>query len=71
MNELWMDLGYGFMYFKTDKTNLIDAVEDFRDKLDGIGCITDNFGWYEIELRDANGDPIESAGVGIPSDLYY
>ena len=69
MNELWMDLGKGFLYFSTDKTNLLDALEEFLDKLDSIGCIYDNFGWEEIELRDENGDSIEYLGTGAPRDL--
>lgn len=69
MNELWMDFGKGFLYFATCKTTLADALEDFLDKLDSIGCVRDNFGWQEIELRDDNGDSIEYFGTGTPKDL--
>ena len=69
MNELWMDLGKGFLYFKTDKTNLPDALKEFLYKLDDIGCIYDNFGWKEIELRDEDLDTIEHLGTGTPRDL--
>lgn len=69
MNELWIDLGMGFLYFATNKTNLPDALEEFLDKLDTIGCISDNFGWEEIELRNEDGDAIEYLGCGAPRDL--
>ena len=68
-NELWMGLGEGFLYFNTDKTNLLDALEEFFDKLDSIGCDHDNFGWEAIELRDENGNPIEYFGTGNPRDI--
>lgn len=69
MNELWIDLGYGFLYFSTDKTNLCDALGEFVDKMDSIGCNYDNFGWQEIELRDENGNSIEYFGTGTLRDL--
>lgn len=71
MNELWMDLGYGFLYFNTDKTNLYDALGEFIDKMDSIGCDYDNFGWHQIELRDENGDSIEYFGTGDLKDIGY
>ena len=71
MNELWMNLGKGFLYFSTDKTNLTDALEEFLSKLNSIGCNPDNFGWQEMEFRNENMDPIEYIGRGIPSDLGY
>lgn len=71
MNELWINLGYGFLYFSTDRTNLTDALEEFLNKLNSIGCNPDNFGWQEMEFRNENMDPIEYIGRGIPSDLGY
>lgn len=59
MNELWMDLGRGFLYYKTDEENLRDALEEFLYRLDQIGCIHDNFGWEKIEFRDDDLNPIE------------
>ena len=69
MNELWINLGYGFLYFSTDKTSLPDALEEFLNKLDSIGCNYDNFGWEEVELRDENMNSIEYFGTGYPRDL--
>jgi len=67
-NELWMDLGKGFLYYKTNATSLKAALEEFLDKLDSINCIHDNFGWEEIEFRDPDLNPIESGGIGRPAD---
>ena len=69
MNELWMDLGYGFLYFDTNKTTLPDAMEEFLDKLGSIGCCADNFGWEAVELRDEEGDTVEYLGTGGPRNL--
>ena len=69
MNELWMNLGEGFLYFDTDKANLPDALVEFLNKLDSIGCNSDNFRWEAIELRDENGEYIEYFGTGSPMDL--
>lgn len=75
MNELWIDLGKGFLYFQTDKTDLEEAMEEFLSKLDSIGCVHDNFGWEGCELRIGFHDPEvsmytvnESCGRGAPGD---
>lgn len=51
MNELWIDLGYGFIYFQTNANTIDDALEDMSDKFHSIGINDDNFGYYEMELR--------------------
>lgn len=69
MNELWMDLGYGFLYYQTDNDDLESAMDEFLEKLSSIGCVSDNFGWEGLELR-IDGDCCnvkESCGVGSPS----
>ena len=72
MKELWMDLGAGFIYYKTSKTTLKEAMKEFLSKLDAIGAIHDNFGWEAVELRYEHLDPIEgeSMGAGCPNDLF-
>ena len=70
MNELWIDLGYGFLYYHTDKTDIEEAMDEFLDKLSTIGCVSDNFGWEGCELR-IGGDCCnvkESCGIGNPSE---
>ncbi len=62
MNELWIDAGDGFIYFATNEKTLMDALSEFEDRMWSIGCNVDNFGWYEIELRNENGDAIEHCG---------
>lgn len=69
MNELWINLGYGFLYIDTSSTTLPDALGEFLYKLDYVGLNYDNFGWQEIELRDENGNTIEYFGTGSPADL--
>ena len=69
MNELWIGLGYGSLYFSTNKITLHDAMEEFINKLNSIGCVADNFGWEKVELRDENLHPIESIGAGRPRDI--
>ena len=63
MNELWINAGNNFLYFSTDKTTIEEAFEEFKDKLDSVGCITDNFGAQcDFELRrfhDGDYDVIE------------
>ena len=68
INELWMDLGRGFLYYQTEEENLHDALEEFLYRLDTIGCIHDNFGWEAIEFRDDDLNPIETGGIGCPAD---
>lgn len=75
MNELWIDLGKGFLYYQTDKTDIEEAMDEFLDKLSIIGCVSDNFGWEACELRIGFHDPklddytvSESCGRGTPCD---
>lgn len=51
MNELWMNLGCGFLYHQTKASTIKEAMEEFLGHLDKIGCIYDNFGWKALELR--------------------
>lgn len=55
--ELWIDAGNNFLYFETDKRTIEEAFEEFRIKLDSIGCVTDNFGARcDFELREWHED---------------
>ena len=64
MNELWIDVGNGYIYYATNATNLNDALVEFETKMRQIGCNVDNFAWNEIELRDEDCNPFEYIGDG-------
>lgn len=62
MYELWIDADSNFLYFTTDKTTIDEAWDDFCSALYSVGCVTDNFGYAEIELRkyhDGDYDVVE------------
>ena len=69
MNELWMDLGKGFLYHQTKATTIKEAMKEFLGHLDSIGCIYDNFGWEALELRLDNDRVSEYMGTGGLADL--
>lgn len=54
--ELWIDLGYGFLYYNTEAKTLDEAEDNFLSDLEGIGVITDNFGYEAMELREWDND---------------
>ena len=56
-NELWINAGYNFLYYETDKTTVDEAYEEFEEKLASIGCCADNFpGRCDFELKKYDDD---------------
>ena len=49
--ELWINVSDNFLYFETDQETIEEAWEEFRSRLDKIGCVSDNFGYTQAELR--------------------
>lgn len=60
-NELYVSMeSSGYMYFKTRKKNCSDAVEDFWRAMKSVGINFDNYYPSRYELRDENGNNIDS-----------
>ena len=47
----------GYVYFKTNKTSAIDALEEFKSRCEEAGINADNMD--SIELRDDDGNTID------------
>lgn len=60
-NELYVDMGLsGYIYFKTRKKNCLDAIEDYQKAMESVGINSNNYCPLEYELRDENGNNIDS-----------
>lgn len=53
MNELKVE---GYFYFKTNKTNIEDAIDEFQNVCTSVGINADNISFGVI--RDENGNDI-------------
>lgn len=56
-NELLISCSDGWMYFKTAKTTLADAIAELKDVVN-----IDNLMVLKYELRDSEGNPLETYG---------
>lgn len=69
INTLYIDYGEGnHRYFDTYEKTLKDALLDF---VWPIHCCVDDWEWYEIELRDKNGNIIEHCGHSSLYSIVY
>ena len=57
MNELKVE---GYFYFKTNKTNVEDAIDEFQNVCKSVGINADNISFGII--RDENGNDITYEG---------
>ena len=58
MNELMIAVGNSYIYFKTNKTAVYDAMVEFENNMMSIGVNIDNMFWDTAVLRDVNGSDI-------------
>lgn len=53
--ELYIEAGSHFLYVETDCNTIDEALDQFCDKLNAIGCVADNFfHGTKMELREWN-----------------
>ena len=51
--DLWIEADAHFLYVTTDRDTITEAVEEFRERLESIGCNSDNFFLNtKMELRE-------------------